>query len=148
MLGRKIIDQLIKWKNNSKNSGLLTAMMEERTATAILNKNLEINEGAVMENIVADMLTKEGYDLFYFEKNGTLEIDFILNLNGVATAIEVKSGNDKQSKSLRSMMSEKYKVKRGIKLQNNNVFVDDRNVEHYPIFAAAFMRSMNKQHDM
>jgi len=101
-----------------------------------------------MENIVADMLTKEGYDLFYFEKNGTLEIDFILNLNGVATAIEVKSGNDKQSKSLRSMMSEKYKVKRGIKLQNNNVFVDDRDVEHYPIFAAAFMRSMNKQHEM
>jgi len=34
MLGRKIIDQLIKWKNNSKNSGLLTAMMEEGTATA------------------------------------------------------------------------------------------------------------------
>ena len=140
-------------KNNSfkvfmQDTGLLTAMMEEGTATAILNKNLEINEGAVMENIVADMLTKEGYDLFYFEKNGTLEIDFILNLNGVATAIEVKSGNDKQSKSLRSMMSEKYKVKRGIKLQNNNVFVDDRNVEHYPIFAAAFMRSMNKQHEM
>ena len=140
-------------KNNSfkvfmQDTGLLTAMMEEGTAAAILNKDLAINEGAVMENIVADMLTKEGYDLFYFGKNGTLEIDFVLNLNGVATAIEVKSGNNKQSKSLNSLMSEKYKVKRGIKLQNNNTFVDDKGVEHYPIFATAFMRSMNEwRHD-
>ncbi|MCL2607563.1 MAG: AAA family ATPase [Methanomassiliicoccaceae archaeon] len=128
-----------------QDTGLLTAMMEEGTAAAILSKDLEINEGAVMENIAADMLTKEGYEIFYFEKNGTLEIDFVLNLNGVATAIEVKSGNNKQSKSLNSLMSDKYKVKRGIKLQNNNTFVDDRGVEHYPIFAAAFMRSMNER---
>jgi len=73
-----------------------------------------------------------------------LEIDFVLNLNGIAVAIEVKSGNNKQSKSLKSLMSEKYKVRRGIKLRNNNTFVDDRGVEHYPLFAAAFMRSMNE----
>ena len=73
-----------------------------------------------------------------------MEIDFVLNLNGIAVAIEVKSGNNKQSKSLKSLMSEKYKVRRGIKLRNNNTFVDDRGVEHYPLFAAAFMRSMNE----
>jgi len=134
-----------RFKIYMHDTGLLTAMMEEGTATAILSKDLEINEGALMENIVADMLAKEGYDLFYFEKNGTLEIDFVLNLNGIVTAIEVKSGNNKQSKSLNSLMSDKYKVRRGIKLQNNNIFVDDRGVEHYPIFAAAFMRSMNEK---
>ena len=141
---------LSNMKNNSfkvfmQDTGLLTAMMEEGTAAAILNKDLGINEGAIMENIVADMLTKEGYDIFYFERNGTLEIDFVLNLNGVATAIEVKSGNNKQSKSLNSLMSDRYKVKRGIKLQNNNVSVDEKGVEHYPIFAVAFMRSMNER---
>lgn len=137
-------------KNNAfkvymRDTGLLTAMMERGVAEAILQKDLEINEGAVMENIVADMLTKEGYDMFYFETKGTLEIDFILNLNGLAAAIEVKSGNNKQSKSLGSLMSDKYKVRRGIKLQNNNTFVDGGGVEHYPIFAAAFMRSMNER---
>ena len=121
------------------------AMMEKGIGSAILNKDLMINKGALMENIVADVLTKEGYDLFYFETKGTLEIDFILNLNGTATAIEVKSGNNKQSKSLGSVMSDKYKVQRGIKLSDTNTFVDERGVEHYPIFAAAFMRSMNEE---
>jgi predicted AAA+ superfamily ATPase len=128
-----------------RDTGLLIAMMERGVAKAILDKDLSINEGAIMENIVADMLVKEGYDIMFFEKNGTLEIDFVLNLNGIATAIEVKSGNNKQSKSLGVLMSDKYKVRRGIKLENTNTFVDEKGVEHYPLFAAAFMRSMNEE---
>jgi len=37
------------------------------------------------------------------------------------------------------VMSEKYKVERGIKLEITNVFVDEAGVEHYPLFAAAFL---------
>lgn len=29
-----------------------------------------------MENIAADMLAKQGYGIFYFEKNGTSETEF------------------------------------------------------------------------
>jgi len=141
---------LSNMKNNAfkvymKDTGLLIAMMESGVAKAVLNENLGINKGSIMENIVADMLVKEGYDLTYFETKGTLEIDFVLNLNGIATAIEVKSGSNRQSKSLASVMSDKYQVKRGIKLLNDNVAVDEKGVEHYPIFAAAFMRSMNAE---
>jgi len=133
---------LSNMKNNAykvymKDTGLLVAMMEEGVAKAILNENLGINRGSIMENIVADMLAKEEYDLTYFETKGTLEIDFVLNLNGIVTAIEVKSGGNRQSKSLGSVMSDKYQVKRGIKLLNENILVDEKGVEHYPIFAAA-----------
>jgi hypothetical protein len=53
--------------------------------------------------------------------------------------LEVKSGNNKQSKSLGVLMSEKYNVKRGIKLEITNVHIDDEGVEHYPLFAGAFL---------
>jgi hypothetical protein len=36
-------------------------------------------------------------------------------------------------------MSEKYNVERGIKLERTNVYADDAGVEHYPLFAAAFL---------
>ena len=141
---------LSRRKNNAfkvytNDTGLLVAMMEDGLMRNILNNDLGINNGAIMENIVAEAFVKEGYDLSYFQKNGILEIDFVLNLNGIVTAVEVKSGNDKQSKSLGVVMSDRYDIKRGIKLQNTNVIVDDRGVERYPLFAAAFMRSMNEE---
>ncbi|MCL2148177.1 MAG: ATP-binding protein [Methanomassiliicoccaceae archaeon] len=144
------IPLLSRRKNNSfkvymNDTGLLMGMMEEGLARGILNSDLDVNNGAMMENIVAEMLVKEGYELNYFEKNGTLEIDFVLNLGGAVTAVEVKSGDDKQSKSLGVVMSKTYKVKRGIKLQGTNVVIDDKGIERYPIFAAAFMRSMNEE---
>jgi len=140
---------LSRRKNNAfkvymNDTGLLVAMMEDGVMKNILNNDLGINNGAMMENIVAESFVKEGYDLNYFQRNGTLEIDFVLNLNGIVTAVEVKSGDDKQSKSLRVVMSDAYGIKRGIKLQNTNVIVDD-GVERYPLFAAAFMRSMNEE---
>jgi len=136
-------------KNNSfkvymRDTGLLVAMMEGGTAAAMIG-GMPINKGPIMENMVADMLAKEGYELTYFEKRGTLEVDFVLNLGGTATAIEVKSGNSRQSKSLGSVMFGKYNVRRGIKLEDTNVFVDEKGVEHYPLFAAAFMRSMSER---
>jgi hypothetical protein len=84
--------------------------------------------------------------LTYFDNN-SIEVDFILNLNGVVSAVEVKSGRKKQSRSLGIVMSEKYGVKRGIKLENSNVYVDERGIEHYPIFAAAFMGSLSGASD-
>jgi predicted AAA+ superfamily ATPase len=125
-----------------RDTGLMTSMMEDGLSKALLNGDIDVNEGAIMENMVADMLGKNGYELMYFEKNGSLEIDFILNLDGIVSAIEVKSGINRKAKSLNMLMSPKYTVKRGIMLEGRDIFVDEKGVEHYPIFAAAFMRSL------
>ena len=125
-----------------RDTGLMTAMMEDGVSEAFLNNEIDVNEGAVMENMAADMLSKNDYKLTYFEKNGSLEIDFVLNLNGIVSAIEIKSGINRRAKSLNVLMSSKYNVKRGIMLESRNVFVDEKGVEHYPMFAAAFMRSL------
>jgi predicted AAA+ superfamily ATPase len=38
-----------------------------------------------------------------------------------------------------SVMSETHKVPRGIKLEKTNIFRDRKGVEHYPVFAVAFL---------
>jgi len=125
-----------------RDTGLLMSMMEDGISSAILNEDVFVNEGAIVENVTADMLVKSGFELTYFERKGTLEIDFILNINGIVTAIEVKSGNNKQSKSLDSI-KDRYGVNRRIKLERTNVHVDEDDIEHYPLFASAFLREMN-----
>ncbi|NLN72562.1 MAG: ATP-binding protein [Thermoplasmatales archaeon] len=122
-----------------KDTGLLVSMMEPGVGVAILDGNMRINRGGIVENLTADVLAKKNIRLTYFERKGKLEVDFILNLDGTVTALEVKSGNNKQSKSLDTVMSDKYGVGRGIKLESTNIHIDEKGVEHYPLFASAFL---------
>jgi len=95
---------------------------------------LGIYKGAIYENIVADIFTKNNKRLYYFEYRNSLEIDFVIRHLGVATAVEVKSADNKKSKSMRSIM-QNHGVTRGIRLTSNNLdsttFVIDESGELY-----------------
>ena len=72
-----------------------------------------------------------------FEKYHEIEIDFLLVIGGRPTAVEVKSGRKRTCRSLNKAM-EDYGLK-GVMFDTTDIFVDDKGVEHFPIFAAAFM---------
>lgn len=80
--------------------------------SAVLEGSLGINKGAIVENLAAEMISKSGRPLTYFERKGTLDIDFVFNMDGRIVAIEAKSGNNRQFKSLDTVMSERYNVDR------------------------------------
>lgn len=123
-----------------RDTGLLIAMLEEGVQKAILDDNLYINEGALLENICSSELATRHNKLMYFERKSKLEIDFILNLDGKVTAIEVKSGNNKQAKSLTSIIQNYKTVTRYIKLEKDcNIYKDSNNIEHYPLFMIMFL---------
>lgn len=123
-----------------RDTGLLIAMLEEGVQKAILDDNLYINEGALLENICSSELATRYNKLMYFERKSKLEIDFILNLDGKVTAIEVKSGNNKQAKSLTSIIQNYKTVTRYIKLEKDcNIYKDSNNIEHYPLFMIMFL---------
>lgn len=123
-----------------KDTGLLVAMLEEGIQKAILDENLYINQGALLENICASELATRHDKLMYFERKSKLEIDFILNLAGIVTAIEVKSGNNKQAKSLNSIIQNYKTVTRYIKFERDcNIYKDNKNIEHYPLFMIMFL---------
>jgi predicted AAA+ superfamily ATPase len=132
--------KLQAFKIYMRDSGLLIAALEVGTQRAILDNNLYINEGGIVENICAAELANAFERLMYFEKKSKLEVDFILNLDGQVTAIEVKSGNNKQSKSLKSILQNYHTVTRHIKLEKDtNVVVDCDGIEHYPLFMIMFI---------
>lgn len=140
--------RLNSFKLYMHDTGLLLSMMEDTTSVAILNDDIYVNGGGIMENVVGEALVKNNIPLTYFERGGRLEIDFILGLGEDITALEVKSGNNRQSKSLDSIMSDKYKVKRGIKLERSNIYVDEKGIEHYPLFTASFIDCLDSARNM
>ena len=74
--------------------GLLCAACMENVQFDLLGGNLDVNLGSILENIVAQQLKANGYDLFYFDAKKYGEVDFVVS-GGVHTRlIEVKSGND------------------------------------------------------
>lgn len=123
-----------------RDTGLLMSMYEEGIQKDILNDELYINEGAILENVCAEEIQTRYNDVMYYEKKSKLEIDFILNIDGIVTAIEVKSGNNRQSKSLDSIVNNYKTVSRYIKLEKDtNIYVDDLGIEHYPLFMIMFI---------
>ena len=116
------------------------SMYETEIQKSILDDDFYVNEGAILENVCAEEIQTRYNDIMYYEKKSQLEIDFILNIDGVVTALEVKSGNNKQSKSLNSIVDNYKTVTRYIKLEKDtNIYVDDLGIEHYPLFMIMFI---------
>lgn len=123
-----------------RDTGLLMSMYENGVQRDILNDELYINEGAILENVCAEEIQTRYNNVMYYEKKSKLEIDFVLNINGVVTAVEVKSGNNKQSKSLHSIIDNYKTVSRYIKMEKDtNIYVDSLGIEHYPLFMMMFI---------
>lgn len=133
--GNKMFDTFKVYMNDT---GLLMAMMDDGSQLEIIKGNLGIYKGAIYENIIADIFNKSGKKLYYFEKNSTLEIDFIIRYNNEITAVEVKSADNTKSKSLNSVMNN-YDVKQGIKLSSKNLGVSENNVLCIPLYMAMFL---------
>ena len=102
--------------------GLLVAMLEEGTQSSILEGNLLNYKGAIAENLVADIFGKMGRKLYYYHKDGGVELDFLVRYKGQCTPVECKAttGN---AKSMRTVLKhpEKYHVTSAIKLGDYNI---------------------------
>lgn len=107
-----------------KDTGLLIASLDEEAQEDLrANKNLGTYKGAIYENIVGDMLVKQGYNLYYYSSDKpSLEMDFFVRDADSLVPIEVKA-NDSATASLNKLLSEdKYPdVKYGIKLGYKNI---------------------------
>lgn len=105
-------------------TGLLIGSLDEEAQEDLRNnKNFNTYKGAIYENIVGDMLVKEGYNLYFYKnEKGTIEMDFFIRDKDSLIPVEVKA-NDGATISLNKLIeSEKYKdIKYGIKLGYKNI---------------------------
>jgi predicted AAA+ superfamily ATPase len=119
--------------------------IENELYRAILFDKLGINEGMIMENIVAQMLRRNGHKLYFYSRNDKehrenhMEIDFLITEKKKIAPIEVKSGNYKAHSSL-----DKFKKKFSSKLSNSyilytkDVMIKD-DIVHLPIYMTMFL---------
>lgn len=107
-----------------KDTGLLIASLDEEAQEDLrANRNLGTYKGAIYENIVGDMLVKQGCRLFYYHSDRpALEMDFFIRDADSLIPVEVKA-NDGATASLNRLLNDdKYNdVKYGIKLGYRNI---------------------------
>lgn len=118
---------------------------ENELYKAILFDKLGINEGMIMENIVAQMLRTNGHKLYFYSRcdntnrENHMEIDFLISENKKIAPIEVKSNNYTSHSSL-----DKFKTKFSSKIGNSyilyskDVMIKD-GIIHLPFYMAMFL---------
>lgn len=131
-----------KYKLYFKDTGFLIASLDEEAQEDLrANKNLGTYKGAVYENIVGDMLVKQGYRLFYYNNDKpSLEMDFFVRDADSLVPVEVKA-TDGATVSLNNLLKEnRYAdVKYGIKLGYKNIGFNGKFFT-FPYFMAFMLR--------
>jgi hypothetical protein len=129
--------------------GLLAAMYMDNIQIKILNKEKDINFGAVYENAAAQELVAHGFDLYYFNSKKQGEIDFLIEQNGEVLPIEIKSGKDytKHAALNHVLENENYKIERALVFHNGNVSKKEK-VTYYPIYMLMFLQKNVEQQEL
>lgn len=118
---------------------------ENELYRAVLFDKLSINEGMIMENVVAQMLRANGHKLYFYSRSDTnnrendMEVDFLIAEGKKIAPIEVKSNNYVSHSSL-----DKFRHKFSSKIGNSyilypkDVMVKD-GIIHLPLYMAMFL---------
>ena len=110
-VGMPLTQNIYRYKMFVADTGLFVTLAfwdksftENTIYSKLLSDKLDANLGYVYENIVAQMLTAAGNELFYYtfpdNNNHNYEIDFLLSRGNKVCPIEVKSSGYKIHKSL------------------------------------------------
>lgn len=122
--------------------------MHQDVAKAIVQDRLDVNNGMIFENIVAQMLTALNKKLYFYsradnqDRSNTMEIDFLIIDKTKPTKIspvEVKSGKNYTTSSL-NKFSLKFHAKLGKKyLIHTKDLVQKNGITYIPVYMTMFL---------
>ena len=121
--------------------GLLTTLYGKACKLKIVNKEKDVNKGAVYENVVAQELYAHGYPLYYYNSKKNGELDFVIEHAGKVLPVEVKSGKDYEKHSaLDNVMSAReYGIDEAYVFTNDNIKTKGK-VTYLPIYMLMFLK--------
>ncbi len=114
-----------------------TGIMSARTGmnlVRLMGEEAERFRGIFAENYVACVLRANGYELLYWESEGTAEVDFLIIKDDHVIPVECKSGNHVKSRSL-AVYREKYHPAYSIRISARNFGMADE-IKSVPLYAA------------
>lgn len=118
---------------------------ENELYRAILFDQLNINEGMIMENAVAQMLRRNGHKLYFYSRTDNInrenhmEIDFLITEGKKIAPIEVKSNGYASHSSLDKFKKRFSKViANSYILYSKDILIKD-GITHLPFYMAMFL---------
>lgn len=121
-------------------TGLLLSFYQENLSNEIINGNLGVFKGGVFENIIAQALVYNGFDIYYYQKADNLEIDFVIYFDHQIIPIEVKAGKNINATSLKNII-EKENLSYGIVLSQNNLNYENPKIKMLPLYMIMFLKN-------
>ena len=120
--------------------GLLAATYMDGIQLKILNSEMDVNFGAVYENAVAQELLAHGFSPTYYASRIHGEIDFVVEKDGHALPIEVKSGKHyRRHRALNHVMTEPlYAIDEAV-VFNDSMLKVVNGILHAPIYMMMFL---------
>ena len=106
----------------------------------LLDDRLHVNEGMMTENMVAQTLRANGYELLFHsfynreDNNNRYEVDFLIRKGGKICPIEVKSGSTTKHASLDRLMRMHSKVLGQPYIISTRDLNKDGNIRFIPIY--------------
>lgn len=123
-------------------TGLLIASLDDE-AQEDLRNNLNFNtyKGAIYENIMAEILVKQGYSLYFWKNDkGTIEMDFFVRDKNSLIPVEVKASDGTTVSLNRLIDSDSYPdIQYGVKFANKNIGFNDK-FYTFPYFSAFLLK--------
>ena len=130
-------------------TGLLCAACMENIQFAILNGDLEINMGSILENVIAQQLEANGFHLNYYDGKKKGELDFVIQNGMKVDLIEVKSGRDYHSHPALSKIQkiDAWNFGTSTVLCKGNVEVDG-SIQYLPWYMVIFLKPQQLPNEM
>jgi len=122
-------------------TGLLCAACMQNIQFDILNGNLEINLGSILENVMAQQLKSNGLALNYFDSKKYGELDFVIQNGLHIDLVEIKYGKDyKKHAALNNILAVKeWKINKTYVFCKGNIKVDN-NIVYLPWYEIMFLK--------
>ena len=123
-------------------TGLLIGSLDEEVQEDLrYNKNFNTYKGAIYENIISEILVKQGYKLYFYKnEKSTIEMDFMIRDRNSLIPVEVKTNNQATTSLNKLIKDQKYSdIHYGIKFANKNIGFNDY-FYTFPYFLAFFLK--------
>ena len=151
-VGLKLSEEYTTQKLYMADTGLLVTLafqddsyMDNELYRDILLDKINVNEGMLTENVVAQMIKAAGHELFFYSRSdknnrtNNMEIDFLIKRGRKISPVEVKSSAYRKHSSLDKFM-DKFDSRLGEKfILYGKDYMEKDGVIHYPLYMAGLL---------
>ncbi|MBQ1917566.1 MAG: ATP-binding protein [Schwartzia sp.] len=151
-VGLKLSEEYTTQKLYMADTGLLVTLafqddsyMDNELYRDILLDKINVNEGMLTENVVAQMIKAAGHELFFYSRSdknnrtNNMEIDFLIKRGRKISPVKVKSSAYRKHSSLDKFM-DKFDSRLGEKfILYGKDYMEKDGVIHYPLYMAGLL---------